>query len=178
MPEKPVTHGIEHRPSSFDPAQTDPWTYVSDGDTAWDSGTTYNPGDTAENGVFVYLCMLRNTNLEPGVASGWAQNWRIAAPVFQNGWSNSGGSYVSMRYRLAVGPPHVTDGNDGSLIDYSDHQVELQGSVTGGTPGTTVFTLPTAYAPDSDLHLSAADDTGAFTCVTVQTGGDVINGFV
>lgn len=175
MSEKPVTHGIEHRPSSYDPSQTDPWTYVSDGATAWDSSTTYSPGDTAEDaaGVFVYLCILRNTNVEPGVASNWANYWHISAPVFQNGWVVAGGSTAPLRFRLTIGPPHILDKDDGSIIDYSDHHVAIQGSCAEGSNTGTIFTLPPAYCPDADLYVFASDDSGFSYGVVVSSTGEV-----
>jgi hypothetical protein len=182
MPDKPVTHGIEHRPSSYDPIITDPWTYVSSGATAWSSGTTYNAGssdtsgDVVQQGNFVYRCTQKCIAINPGVNTHWARYWHIVAPVFQNSWANSGGTLAAMRYKLSVGPPHVTDESNGSVIDLSDHQIEIQGSVTGGADGTVVFTLPPAYAPDADLRLNASDDTGLFVVMQVLATGDVIRG--
>jgi hypothetical protein len=175
MPEKPVTHGIEHRPSSYDPSQTDPWTYVSaSGDAGfWDPTITYDPGDTAEDGAFVYLCMVRNTNVGPGGDPNWARYWHISAPVFQNGWVNGGGSLAPLRYKLLTGPPHVLDEGDGSVIDYSDHHVLIQGSCAYGDNTGTIFTLPPAYEPDSDLYVLAVDDEGGSYVIVVFATGDV-----
>lgn len=88
------------------------------------------------------------------------------APAFQNGWVNVGGTKVPMRYRIL--PYHDTlTGQPG---------IEIQGSVTGGTPGTTIFTLP--FTLDYDLALDANDDTGNFAVFTVLQSGDVVHGFV
>lgn len=174
MSDKPVTHGIEHRPSSYDPTITDPWTYVSAGATAWSSGTTYSPGDKAQNGNFVYLCILKNKGSQPGVSATWARYWHIDAPVFQNGWANSGGTLSRMKYKLAVGPPHVTDPDNGTVIDFSDHLIALRGSVTGGANDTVVFTLPPAYCPEEDERIDASDDAFGFLVMQVLATGDVI----
>lgn len=186
MSDKPVTHGIEHRPSSYDPSCTDPWTYVLDpiaAAPAWSSGTTYSagssglpatPGDLATDGVFQYQCVQKNKNVEPGVHANWAQYWRIDRPIFQNGWSNQGGSLEQFSYRLSVGPPNVLDRNSNAIIDYSDHQVEIQGSVQGGVWGTVVFQLPPSHTPIRDKRLAASDDLGGFVPLTVKGGTGLV----
>ena len=88
------------------------------------------------------------------------------APAFQNGWGNSGGTYVPMRYRFLPGKDSESD----------QPSVEIQGSATGGNPGTVIFTLPITL--DYDLHLSASSDGGSFVVLTVQQSGDVVYGFV
>ena len=185
MSDKPVTHGIEHRPSSYDPSCTDPWTYVSNGIgiPAWNSSTTYSAGssgipatagDTVKDGVFVYMCVQKNKNVEPGVHANWAQYWRIHVPLFQNGWDNQGGTKELFSYRLSVGPPNVCDRNDNSIIDYSDHQVEIQGSVSGGLLGTVIFQLPPSHTPIRDKHKSVIDDVGGSVPMTVKGGTGLV----
>lgn len=107
------------------------------------------------------------------------------APGFQNGFHNVGGSQVPMRYRfLRTLDPDL----DPSI--YTPNAIELQGAVTGGTLGQTIFTLlfpgyrpdgSAAWTPvtrDADIHVTACDEAGAFAVVTVLTNGDVVYGFV
>ena len=80
-------------------------------------------------------------------------------PTFQNSWDNAGGGLTPMRFRRLVGGG-----------------VEIQGSVTGGTPGTLVFTLPLYYRPDFELRLAASDDAGGFLVFRVLADGSVYAG--
>ncbi len=97
-------------------------------------------------------------------------DWHIVGDpgeaAFQNSWVNTGGSRVPMRWRFKAVKDPAAD----------QPAIEVQGSVTGGTPGTTVFTLPLTL--DYDLHLAATDDGGSFVCVTILQSGDVVQGFV
>jgi hypothetical protein len=67
------------------------------------------------------------------------------APTLTGGWSNFGGSYELAGYRFD-GPSHVV----------------FKGSVTGGTSGTNLFTLPAAYRPAADRRMSTVctDNSG------------------
>ena len=105
-------------------------------------------------------------------------NWRGADPIrcewhyvgdtdepeFQNGFDNAGGTKSPLRYRFL--PAKDTDSQLPGL--------EIQGSVTGGDIGLTIFTLPITL--DYDVHLPASDDIGNFTPITVKQSGDVIWG--
>jgi hypothetical protein len=106
---------------------------------------------------------------DPSITGPWHNVGDSGEPSFQNGWGNSGGSLAPMRFRLVVGPPDA--------VIYT-RSIEIQGSVTGGSSGAAIFTLPAEYAPDADLHLTACDDSGAFLVLTVQANGNVIAGFV
>lgn len=81
------------------------------------------------------------------------------APAFENGWSSAGGGFQALRFRWLLGGG-----------------VELQGSVTGGTLGTTVFTLPVGYRPDNEIRALASDDTGATVVIRITAAGAVILG--
>lgn len=184
MSDKPVSHGIEHRPGSYDPSCTDPWTYVLPSTTLpIYAGGTYHAGsspssqgDLVVNGVYQYECIQTNTGVAPG-SGNWGQYWRITAPIFQNGWANQGGSLEHMSYRLNVGAQHVLDRNNPfTILDYTDHQVELQGSVGGGLISTVVFWLPPGYWPLRDKRLPASDDVGGFVPFTVKANGAVYKG--
>ena len=80
-------------------------------------------------------------------------------PTFQNGWDNVGGGLTHMRFRRLVAGG-----------------VEIQGSVTGGTSGSVVFTLPAHYRHDTELRLAASDDAGGFIVFRVLANGNVIAG--
>jgi hypothetical protein len=160
-------HGYDHRPGGFDAVPTGAWIYVTAGADSWSGATAYNPGDTVIDGLYQYLCILSNTNVEPGVNAKWFWYWVIDAPIFQNSWANVGSTLMPMRFRISIGYPNYLNKDNGS---------EIQGSVTGGTTGTVVFTLPPAYSPESDLRLSASDDTGQFVVFQVLATGDVIRG--
>jgi hypothetical protein len=162
-----------------------PWIPIVTGDT-WDSGTGYSAGDFAVDDVpggsvlLGYQCLVANTGHEPGVDPNWMNYWVPIGPPFQNGFANAGGSRVPLRYRL------MREYDPGA-----DQQgVEIQGSVTTGALGDTIFTLlQPGYAPDGtpawsvfgidfDLHLPACDDLGSFVPFSVLQSGDVAYGFV
>jgi hypothetical protein len=162
-----------------------PWIEVNTG-PAWDSGTSYSPGDLVEDGspTLVYRCVVGNTNHEPGVDPNWANYWTLLGPAFQNSWTNVGDGEAGMRYRFLRDFAERGDGAPGELS-----AVELQGSIHNGVPNSTVFALlspawsPTGlpvwqpYLPDFKLRLAGCDDSGSFLVLTVDTSGAVIHGF-
>lgn len=81
-----------------------------------------------------------------------------------------------MRYRIVVGQPHLLDKDNGSVSTYSDHQLEIQGSVNGGLDFTVIFYLPPAYWPQNKLRLTAVDDLGGFSVLQVGSDGSVQKG--
>ena len=180
MPDKPVTHGWDHRPGGLDPTLPGYWHYVASSGSAWSSSTTYNPGDVVSHDVFLYTCMVSNTNREPNVNPIWAHFWMIDVPLFQNSWSNiSAGTIptpVPMRYRLVVGAPNTLDIDSGTIVDYNDHEMELQGDIQGGATGTVVFYLPPAYRKNYDVPIHAHDDSGFYIAGRVYTDGSVVMG--
>lgn len=113
------------------------------------------------NSALVYV---KSTDCE--VNTGWLAHglWHNVddpdEPAFQNSWANAGGGLAPLRFRRTL---------DGS--------VEIQGSVTGGAPGTVIFTLPEEFRPDFELHQPGSDDTGAFMVIVVKANGDVQGGF-
>lgn len=178
MPDKPVAHGNDHRPGGFDPTQPGAWHYVSDGGgiSAWNSGTTYDPGDTVTHDVFVYLCLVGNTDKEPNVASNWANFWIIDVPLFQNSWANSTftANSVPMRYRVSVGMLNYLDKDNGSIFQYGEHTLEIQGDVTGGNTNTTVFTIPPAYQFPYDVPGTGHNDAGTYVSVRLYMNGNFV----
>lgn len=96
--------------------------------------------------------------------SDWTYVGDTDAPAFQNGWTNVGGTKAPMRFRFL--PAKDTDSRLPGI--------EIQGSPTGGSLGTTIFTLPITY--DYDVHLPAVDDFGNPAVFTVKQSGDVVWG--
>lgn len=176
MPDKPVTHGWDHRPGGLDPTLPGYWHYVASSGSAWSSSTTYNPGDVVSHDVFLYTCMVSNTNREPNVSPIWAHYWMIDVPLFQNSWVNVGGSSVPMRFRITVGPPNTISIDNGAIITYSDHEVELEGDIKGGSDGTTVFWLPPAYRKQYDIPVHAHDDSGLYIAGRLYSAGNLVIG--
>ena len=182
MPDKPVLHGWDHRAGGIDPILTGAWHYISTGSgiSAWSSSTNYTSGNQVTHDVYVYVCMLPNTNVEPNVNSKWYNYWQINVPLFQNGWANiTAGTIpnpVPMGYRLAVGPPNILDKDNGSITTYSDHQVEIAGDVAGGSSGTAVFTLPPAYRLSYDVPFPAHDSSMNYVACRLYSAGNFVRG--
>lgn len=136
-------HGTRHSPRGSDPSPTDIWIYV---------------------GVDPRVPFVNGSNMAPTVD--------IPNPV-------------PLRFRIAVGPPNDcqydgwagTDSVTGtrpvaSAINfYTDHQIEIQGDVTGLTAGDTVFVLPLEFRHDYDVPLHSHDDSGVYVpCRLLSTG--------
>lgn len=175
-------HGDDHRPGGADPTKTGPWHYVADagGADAWSSGTAYAVGDLVEHDVFRYQCVAANTDVEPGVTSGWPASWFIDVPLFQNGWANiAPGTIpnpVPMGYRLSVGPANVLDPDTGAVGAYTEHQIDIAGDVDGGDTGTAVFTLPPAYRLTYDKPVPGHDTTMTYVASRLYSAGDFVRG--
>src|SRR5262245_16948995 len=80
------------------------------------------------DGRWIYV---GNPDTDDDESSGGAYD---ITPEFENGWDNSGSDAVPMRFRRKL------NGN-----------LDIEGSVTGGDVGTTVFTLPEGYRPDYEI---------------------------
>jgi hypothetical protein len=87
------------------------------------------------------------------------------APAFQNGWDNMGGSKAPLRFAFVPG----FDSSSGQP------QLVIEGSITGGTASTTIFTLP--FGRDYDTFPLICDGTGTPMVLTVKQSGDVVDGF-
>ncbi len=178
-------HGTRHAPRGSDPSAADLWRNVVVPGTPWSSGTTYVAGDIVDDadGIFQYEAAAGhafisgdstpNHGIEPGVTAGWQLFWNAQASIFQNG-SNATASGtvpnpVPQRYRLSVGPPNFYD-EDGSLV-YTNHQIEIQGDVTGLVIGDTVFVVLPEYQHDFDVPYHTHDVYGAYVpCRLLKTG--------
>jgi hypothetical protein len=74
----------------------------------------------------------------------WHYVGTTGEPPFQNGWSNAGGGLLNLRYRW-----NLAGGTD------------IQGSITSGTPGSIIFSLPSGYYdPDGEARIIGVDDAG------------------
>lgn len=81
-------------------------------------------------------------------------NWnRWIAPVFQNGWSNFGGTYPTARY---------------SKDENGD--VRLAGLIKGGNVNQSAFTVPPEYTPSDGIKSFATFSNNALGIVQVGAG--------
>jgi hypothetical protein len=136
-------HGTRHGPRGSDPTIPDGWIYV---------------------GVDTRVPFVNGSNRAPTLD--------IPNPV-------------PLRFRLSVGPPNDCDyigweGTDPSTGDrpvatsinyYTDHQIEIQGDVTGLSPGDIVFNMPLEYQHEFDVPYKTHDDSGIYVpCRLLSTG--------
>lgn len=77
------------------------------------------------------------------------------SPPFENSWVNLGGGYVPMRFRV-----------DASVV-------QIEGVITGGTPGTVAFHLPTGFRPDDTVLLDGTVTDETFEQWRVDPDGAV-----
>lgn len=85
---------------------------------------------------------------------------------------------VPLRFRLSVGPPNdcdydwtTTPATATSINRYTEHQVEIQGDVTGLVAGDIVFMLPLEYTHEYDVPFHTHDDLGGYVpCRLLSTG--------
>jgi hypothetical protein len=174
-------HGPRHSPRGSDPAETDVWRNVVGAGTAWNSGTTYAAGDIVDDAshIFQYQAAsgsvnaVANHGIQPGVTSGWWSYWNYYASIFQHGTNASPSTPipnpVPMRYKLSIGPPNHID--QGAILDYTQHQIDIQGDVTGLVIGDTVFTILPEYQHEFDVPYHTHDVFGAYVpCRLLKTG--------
>jgi len=90
-----------------------------------------------------------------GINGAWTAVGRPGTPAFANGWKNVGGAApVAAFFQDWLGFVHV------------------RGLVGGGTANTTIFTLPSEYAP-AVPQTFACDAGGAYAAVGVGANGAV-----
>lgn len=87
---------------------------------------------------------------------------------------------VPMRFRISVGPPNEceyagwdssTDPVASAILAYSDHQIEIQGDVTGLVPLDIVFNIPLEFQHEFDVPYKTHDDSGIYVpCRLLSTG--------
>ncbi len=141
-------HGPRHSPRGSDPSPTDVWIYL---------------------GVDPRVPFVNGSNAPPTVD--------IPNPV-------------PGRFRISVGPPNDCEyaawsGSDPvtgtrpvatAIVAYTDHQVEIQGDLTGLLTGDIVFNLPLEYQHDYDVPYQTHDDNGVFVpCRLLSTGEFIWN---
>ena len=186
-------HGQWHAPRGSDPARTEPWRDIVDSGTPWSSLTNYDIGDEVDNNYLRYECInacgpstvdrFGNTvgPIEPDVDAHWMTFWWAQASIWVNG-GNAGPSVdvanpTPGRYRLSVGPPHVLD-TDGSVIAYSEHQIEIHGDFDVNV-GDTVFFVAHEYRPQYDIPITNQhDDIGLYGPCRLLSTGEFIYGHV
>ncbi len=141
-------HGPRHSPRGSDPSPTDVWIYL---------------------GVDPRVPFVNGSNAPPTVD--------IPNPV-------------PGRFRISVGPPNDCEYADWSgsdpvsgtrpvataIVAYTDHQVEIQGDLTGLLTGDIVFNLPLEYQHEYDVPYQTHDDNGVFVpCRLLSTGEFIWN---
>jgi hypothetical protein len=118
-------------------------------DISWFPDGGLSVGQSASVGTWQYATPVAPASAQPG--------W-VAGAAFQNSWINlqlADGSYSPLRYRT------VPEG------------VQMIGAIGGGSLGTTVLTMPTAFVPPFDavgLVGSAYGTTAFTTAVSASTG--------
>ncbi len=138
-------HGPRHSPRGSDPTPTDVWIYV---------------------GVDPRVPFITGSNAAPTVD--------VPNPV-------------PMRFRISTGPPNDCEysGWEGSgptgdrpvaslILAYTDHQVEIQGDVTGLSSGDVVFVLPLEYQHEYDVPYQTHDDSKQFVACRLLSTGEFI----
>lgn len=94
--------------------------------------------------------------MRTGVLLTWTQWTELnTAPTLLNSWTNKGGGYNLTGYMV-----------------HSDGFVELYGTLTGGTLGAAMFTLPTNARPAFAHLFVTAGGTGSGTAATITVFGD------
>ncbi len=143
-------HGPRHSPRGSDPSPTDVWIYI---------------------GVDPRCPFVNGANAAPTTA--------VPNPT-------------PMKFRLSVGPPNDCEyadwsGSDPvtgtrpvatSILEYSDHQIEIAGDVTGLVIGDTVFNLPLEYQHQYDMPYHTHDIYGAYVPCRLLSTGEFIWGQV
>jgi hypothetical protein len=94
----------------------------------------------------------------------WHEIGAAGEPTFQNGWTNFGGFSTMAFAKDSAGFVH------------------LKGTISAGTFGTTVFTLPAGYRPAQNLALPVAIERNALILTTgvvqiYQSGAETNAGF-
>jgi hypothetical protein len=91
--------------------------------------------------------------------------------AFQNSWANIGGAdKVDARYRIIAGAPNILDAS-GNIAMYVHKVLEIQGDITGGSPGTTAFTLSKHFWLDYAVPLGMHDDSGVYVPARLLSDG-------
>jgi hypothetical protein len=89
-----------------------------------------------------------------------------------------------LQYRLSVGPPNICEyaawtGDPvmgarplaTAIVEYTYHQIEIQGDLDGVIPGDLVFILPLEYTKETDLPWKGHDNFGNYVpCRLLSTG--------
>lgn len=117
--------------------------YISDGSVRVTGGLTV-AGDLTVSGGKI------------GTGAGFRIVGATGQPTFQNGWKNN----------------TTTDAQVGFYLDALGF-VQLQGVVSSGAMGTTVFVLPAGRRPSGTLNFSTAANGGATAQVRILVDGSV-----
>ena len=125
---------------------------ATDGGMIWQKYHIYG----WDNSVWVRTYYANTWN--PWRASAYAYDLSHEAyvkPTFQNGWKSYGGTY------------------DVRFTKDSMRMVHLEGLVTGGTMGKTIFNLPVGYRPKQGFQQAVANNFNGYGQIVIYPGGDV-----
>ena len=100
-----------------------------------------------------------SSTISVGSLSRANENWHEIGtdgePAFENSWTNSGGDYNTCAFKFNA-----------------EGQVLYKGQAGGGTPNTTIYTLPVAYRSDKVQIFAIAIESG-YGQLTIGIDGTV-----
>ena len=96
------------------------------------------------------------------VAEAWRYVGAGGQPAFGAGWSNTGGVWATLAFRLVTCPPA---------------SVLIMGTVTNATPANAaaIFTLPAGYRPASQQRFCENENETVLHGVDIHTDGTVVS---
>lgn len=147
-------HGERHQPWGSDPSLPGVWIVVGeDPRVPYITGFPSAPSDTSPN----------PTALQFRISLGQPNDCHYA------GW----GASVSHPSNVvtAGGDPVATD-----IVEYRDHQLEIEGDVDGVVPGDVVFIIPMEFRFVTDLPYKGHDNDGNYVPCRLLSTGEFVYG--
>lgn len=181
-------HGSRHNPRGSDPSYADVWQFVTiTSQTPWSSGTDYAAGDRVSHGHFNWFAVRASGPsgggaVEPEVDAGWFSYWTFDQSIFINGFNQVAFTGVPnphpMAFRFSIGGPNDIDA-DGVIQQYSHHQLDFHGDVSGIEAGQIMFYVPLEFRHEYDTPITNQhDDIGLYVPCRLLSTGEFIYGTV
>jgi hypothetical protein len=88
-----------------------------------------------------------------------------------------------LRFRISVGPPNeceyagwnsMIDPVASAILAYTDHQIDIQGDVTGLSSGDIVFVIPLEFQHEFDVPYDTHDDSKTYVACRLLSTGEFI----